>query len=205
MRCWRPSILGDASCRNGRSGAGEGLPPGGCARDGDRAAGRRSTEAGSGSPRVPSTVHGKEIPLFLADYVLMGYGTGPSWPYRRRPARLDFAKQHGSRSSHLKRPREWPETQAYTGDGVKINSASSTDSPSRRRSVRPSTGCGQRHRAVEGLLSSPRLGDQPPALLGAPIPILYCETCGMVAEREDRLPVVLPEDVQISGKGAHAR
>jgi leucyl-tRNA synthetase len=36
---------------------------------------------------------------------------------------------------------------------------------------------------------------------GAPIPILYCPTCGMVPEREDRLPVVLPEDVQISGKG----
>ena len=36
---------------------------------------------------------------------------------------------------------------------------------------------------------------------GAPIPILYCEKCGMVPEREDRLPVVLPEDVQISGKG----
>src|SRR5262249_1321085 len=36
---------------------------------------------------------------------------------------------------------------------------------------------------------------------GAPIPILYCERCGMVPEREENLPVVLPEDVQISGKG----
>jgi leucyl-tRNA synthetase len=36
---------------------------------------------------------------------------------------------------------------------------------------------------------------------GAPIPILYCPVDGMVPEREDRLPVVLPEDVQISGKG----
>ncbi len=36
---------------------------------------------------------------------------------------------------------------------------------------------------------------------GAPIPILYCETCGMVPEREEDLPVVLPQDVRISGKG----
>src|SRR5436309_661279 len=36
---------------------------------------------------------------------------------------------------------------------------------------------------------------------GAPIPILYCETCGMVPEREENLPVVLPQNVQISGKG----
>jgi hypothetical protein len=36
---------------------------------------------------------------------------------------------------------------------------------------------------------------------GAPIPVLYCETCGMVPEKEENLPVVLPRDVQISGKG----
>src|SRR5690348_4646897 len=36
---------------------------------------------------------------------------------------------------------------------------------------------------------------------GAPIPILYCERCGMVPEKIENLPVVLPEDVQISGKG----
>src|SRR5207237_1769753 len=36
---------------------------------------------------------------------------------------------------------------------------------------------------------------------GAPIPVLYCERCGMVPEREENLPVVLPRDVQISGKG----
>ena len=36
---------------------------------------------------------------------------------------------------------------------------------------------------------------------GAPIPVLYCDACGMVPEKEENLPVVLPEDVQISGKG----
>src|SRR5438270_1483076 len=36
---------------------------------------------------------------------------------------------------------------------------------------------------------------------GAPIPILYCDRCGMVAEKEENLPVVLPRNVQISGKG----
>ncbi|MEK7714411.1 MAG: class I tRNA ligase family protein, partial [candidate division NC10 bacterium] len=36
---------------------------------------------------------------------------------------------------------------------------------------------------------------------GAPIPVLYCDTCGMVPEKEENLPVVLPRDVQLSGKG----
>src|SRR5258705_1127254 len=67
---------------------------------------------------------GQEIPLFLADYVLMGYGTGAIMAVPGEDQRdWEFAKQHGlDIIATVKRPPEWPETQAYTGDGVKINS-----------------------------------------------------------------------------------
>src|SRR6266700_3660493 len=145
-----------------------------------------------------------EIPLFLADYVLMGYGTGAIMAVPGEDQRdWEFAKQHGlDIVATVKRPEGWEDTQAYTGDGVKINSGFldglSVDEAKRAAIdwlVRQGIGRSKiNYRIRDWGISRQRYW-------GAPIPILYCETCGMVPEREDRLPVVLPEDVQISGKG----
>jgi leucyl-tRNA synthetase len=146
----------------------------------------------------------QEIPLFLADYVLMGYGTGAIMAVPGEDQRdWDFAKQHGLPIvATVKRPAGWVETQAYTGDGVKINSGFLDGLPVARA----------KQKAIDWLVAEGwgrakvnyRLRDwgiSRQRYWGAPIPILYCETCGMVPEREENLPVVLPEDVQISGKG----
>jgi leucyl-tRNA synthetase len=146
----------------------------------------------------------QEIPLFIADYVLMGYGTGAIMAVPGEDQRdWDFARAHGLPIiPTVKRPADWAETQAYTGDGVKINSGF-LDGLSIEEAKRKATdwlvaqGLGQakiNYRLRDWGISRQRYW-------GAPIPILYCETCGMVAEREENLPVVLPEDVQISGKG----
>jgi leucyl-tRNA synthetase len=154
--------------------------------------------------RAVNPFTGKEIPLFLADYVLMGYGTGAIMAVPGEDQRdWDFAKEHGLEIiATVKRPPEWPETQAYTGDGVKINSGfldGLTIEEAKRKAIDWLVGKGIGRSTVNYRLRDWGISRQ--RYWGAPIPILYCETCGMVAEREDRLPVVLPEDVQISGKG----
>jgi leucyl-tRNA synthetase len=146
----------------------------------------------------------KEIPLFVADYVLMGYGTGAIMAVPGEDQRdWDFAKQHGlDIVATVKRPDGWQDTQAYVGDGVKINSGfldGLSIEEAKRKAIDwlVSKGIGRskiNYRLRDWGISRQRYW-------GAPIPILYCEKCGMVPEREDRLPVVLPEDVQISGKG----
>ena len=156
------------------------------------------------SARALNPFTGTEIPLFLADYVLMGYGTGAIMAVPGEDQRdWDFAKQHGLPIiATVKRPEGWEETQAYTGDGVKINSGFLDGLPVVEA----------KRKAIDWLVAK-KLGESKvnyrlrdwgisrQRYWGAPIPILYCATDGMVPEREDRLPVVLPEDVQISGKG----
>jgi leucyl-tRNA synthetase len=154
--------------------------------------------------RAVNPFTGQEIPLFLADYVLMGYGTGAIMAVPGEDQRdWDFATEHGLPIiPTVKRPEGWQETQAYTGDGVKINSG-----------FLDGLGIEEAKRRAIDWLVARRLGEAKvnyrlrdwgisrQRYWGAPIPILYCATCGMVPEREERLPVVLPADVQISGKG----
>ena len=154
--------------------------------------------------RAINPFNGKEIPLFLADYVLMGYGTGAIMAVPGEDQRdWDFAVQYGLPIvPTVKRPPDWQETQAYTGDGVKINSGfldglGVADAVRKAIDWLVAQGIGRakiNYRLRDWGISRQRYW-------GAPIPIVYCAACGMVPEREDRLPVVLPEDVQISGKG----
>ncbi len=154
--------------------------------------------------RAVNPFNGQEIPLFLADYVLMGYGTGAIMAVPGEDQRdWDFATEHGLPIiATVKRPAGWDETQAYTGDGVKINSGFLDGlgiDEAKRRAIDWLVGRGLGEAKVNYRLRDWGISRQ--RYWGAPIPILYCAACGMVPEREDRLPVVLPEDVQISGKG----
>jgi leucyl-tRNA synthetase len=147
---------------------------------------------------------GKEIPLFLADYVLMGYGTGAIMAVPGEDQRdWDFAKQYGLEIvATVKRPEGWQETEAYTGDGVKINSGfldGLSVEEAKRKAIDWLAAKGIGRSKINYRLRDWGISRQ--RYWGAPIPILYCDRCGMVPEREENLPVVLPEDVQISGKG----
>jgi leucyl-tRNA synthetase len=156
------------------------------------------------SARAINPFNGQEIPLFLADYVLMGYGTGAIMAVPGEDQRdWDFAKQHGLPIvATVARPPGWEETAAYTGDGVKINSGFLDGLPvadAIRAAIDWLVSEGRGRAKVNYRLRDWGISRQ--RYWGAPIPILYCERCGMVPEREENLPVVLPEDVQISGKG----
>jgi leucyl-tRNA synthetase len=146
----------------------------------------------------------REIPLFLADYVLMGYGTGAIMAVPGEDQRdWDFAKAHDLPIvATVKRPEGWADDQAYSGDGVKINSGflDGLDiEAAKRKAIDWLVAKGLGQAKVNFRLRDWGISRQ--RYWGAPIPVLYCEKDGMVPEREENLPVVLPRDVQISGKG----
>jgi leucyl-tRNA synthetase len=155
------------------------------------------------SAKVVNPFNAREIPLFIADYVLMTYGTGAIMAVPGEDQRdWDFATAHGLPIVEtVQRPPGWT-GEAYTGDGIKINSGF-LDGLSVAEAKRKATDW----LVAQGLGTAKvnyRLRDwgiSRQRYWGAPIPILYCDRCGMVPETEENLPVVLPPDVQISGKG----
>jgi leucyl-tRNA synthetase len=155
------------------------------------------------SAKVVNPFNRAEIPLFIADYVLMTYGTGAIMAVPGEDQRdWEFARQHGLPIIEtVRRPAGWT-GEAYTGDGVKINSGflDGLSIPEAKRKaidwlVQQGLGTAKvNYRLRDWGISRQRYW-------GAPIPVLYCPACGMVPEKEENLPVVLPHDVQLSGKG----
>ena len=153
--------------------------------------------------KVVNPFNGQPVPLFIADYVLMGYGTGAIMAVPGEDERdWEFAEQHGLPIIEtVKRPEGWT-GKAYTGDGIKINSGfldglTMTEAKRRATDWLVSRGIGTakvNYRLRDWGISRQRYW-------GAPIPVLYCEKDGMVPEAEKNLPVALPRDVQLSGKG----
>ena len=155
------------------------------------------------SARAVNPFNGVEIPLFIADYVLMGYGTGAIMAVPGEDQRdWDFARQRGLPIIEtVRRPEGWT-GEAYTGDGEKINSGFLDGLPvaeAKRRAIDWLVEHGLGTATVNYRLRDWGISRQ--RYWGAPIPVLYCERCGMVPEAEENLPVVLPRNVQLSGKG----
>jgi leucyl-tRNA synthetase len=155
------------------------------------------------SARVINPFNGREIPLFIADYVLMTYGTGAIMAVPGEDQRdWDFAKTHGlDIIETVSRPASWT-GEAYSGAGIKINSGflnGFTVADAKRRAIDWLVEQGLGEARVNYRLRDWGISRQ--RYWGAPIPVIYCDACGMVPEKEENLPVVLPHDVQISGKG----
>src|SRR5881296_1998170 len=153
--------------------------------------------------RVINPFNDTPVSLFLADYVLMGYGTGAIMAVPGEDERdWEFAEQHGLPIIEtVKRPEGWT-GKAYSGDGVKINSGfldGLTVAEAKRRATDWLVSRGLGAAKVNYRLRDWGISRQ--RYWGAPIPVLYCDKCGMVPEAEQNLPVALPRDVQLSGKG----
>jgi leucyl-tRNA synthetase len=152
---------------------------------------------------VVNPFNGREIALFIADYVLMIYGTGAIMAVPGEDQRdWDFAKTHGlDIIETVRRPANWS-GEAYTGDGIKINSGfldGLTATEAKRRAIDWLAERGLGEEKINYRLRDWGISRQ--RYWGAPIPVIYCNACGMMPEKEENLPVVLPHDVQISGKG----
>lgn len=153
-------------------------------------------------------VTGKEIPVFLANFVLMGYGTGAVMAVPAHDQRdFEFARKYGIPMIPVIQPEGEsfdPVTmkEAWVGPGLMINSGSfnglsNEDGKERVADFLAEKGLGCK--TVNFRLRDWGVSRQ--RYWGTPIPVIYCPKCGAVPVPEKDLPVVLPLDVEITGEG----
>ena len=146
---------------------------------------------------------GLPVPLFLADYVLMTYGTGAIMAVPGEDQRdWDFAIAHGCEITRTVKPPKDFEGEAYTGDGESINSDFLNGmkiKEAKQTAIQwlEDQNIGSHkinYRLRDWLVSRQRYW-------GCPIPIIFCDTCGEQAVPEKDLPVDLPDDVKFMPTG----
>jgi leucyl-tRNA synthetase len=150
---------------------------------------------------VVNPVNGERIPMFVADYVLMEYGTGAIMAVPGHDRRdFEFATEFGL---PIKRVIGGGEELPYGGDGPIVNSHPDFDGLHNRealdRIVDWLDNQGRGHRSVNYRLRDWLLSRQ--RYWGAPIPIIKCDGCGLVPVPDEDLPVLLPDVTDYSPKG----
>ena len=151
-------------------------------------------------------LNGEKVPIWIADYVLMSYGTGAVMGVPAHDERdFAFAKKYDLPIKVVIAPADWQGgelAEAYTGPGAMVNSGrfdglydeqgkeavcdSLEEKEWGRRAIT--------YRLRDWLISRQRYW-------GAPIPIIYCEQCGIVPVPENDLPVLLPENAEFRPTG----
>ncbi len=156
--------------------------------------------------RVINPFTGDTVPVYVADYVLMGYGTGAIMAVPAEDSRdWDFAQLHGLPIIRtVQPPPDWDENGggAYTGEGEKINSEflnglDLVTAKARATQWLEERGLGQRtvnYRLRDWLVSRQRFW-------GCPIPVVYCPEHRAVPVPSDQLPVMAPDDVEFLPTG----
>ena len=153
---------------------------------------------------------GKPVPIWVANFVLGEYGTGAVMGVPAHDQRdFEFARKYGLPITVVVRPADGeapgPDqlTEAVSNDGTLVNSGQ-YDGLSSDDARRTMTG-DARTRGIGEASIQFRLKDwgiSRQRYWGTPIPVLYCDACGMVPEAIDKLPVLLPKVVEFTGKGA---
>ena len=151
---------------------------------------------------------GENIPIYLANFVLMEYGTGAVMAVPAHDQRdFEFAKKYDLPIRVVIQPVDRSLTaasmnEAYVDEGVMVDSGAfsglpNTDGKEKIAAHADVQGWGKkevRYRLRDWGVSRQRYW-------GTPIPIIYCERCGTIPVPEDQLPVELPKDVPFTGKG----
>ena len=164
-----------------------------------------------GMPLGIAAIHpltGEEVPLWVANFVLMSYGTGAVMAVPGHDERdWEFAKKHGVEIKQVITPADGTEIdiqeQVFIDKGVLVNSGDydGMDYETAFNAIADhfeDTGRGRRtvnYRLRDWGVSRQRYW-------GTPIPIIYCDDCDAVPVPEEDLPVVLPEDVTVTGTGS---
>ncbi len=140
-------------------------------------------------------VNGKEIPVYISDYVMMGYGTGAIMAVPAHDSRdYDFAKKFGIDIIEVIKGGDIS-VEAYAGDGEMVNSdflngfTNKADSIAKMIDVLQEKGIGEggvQYKMKDWAFNRQRYW-------GEPIPIVHCDKCGMVAVPYEELPLRLPE------------
>ena len=150
----------------------------------------------------------KEIPIFISDYVLMGYGTGAIMAVPAHDQRdFDFAKKFNLDIVPVVEPNDSDIdvnnlSESFEAEGKMINSGEFNGLNNREAIAKiidyiTEKGIGKKtinYRLRDWLISRQRYW-------GTPIPMINCQKCGWVPEKEENLPILLPKDVEFTGKG----
>ena len=151
-------------------------------------------------------LNGEKVPIWIADYVLLSYGTGAVMAVPAHDERdFAFAKKYNLPIPVVISPPGWQGQEleeAYIEPGTMVNSGRFDSLPSREGIIKVSEyleekGWGKRtvsYRLRDWLISRQRYW-------GAPIPVVYCDKCGEVPLMEEDLPVLLPEDAEFRPTG----
>ncbi len=155
---------------------------------------------------VVNRLNGEMVPIWIADYVLLSYGTGMVMGVPAHDERdFAFAQRYNLPIKVVVAPPGWRGEeleQAYTELGTMVNSGQFDGLPSQQgidavSDFLEDKGWGKRtvtYRLRDWLISRQRYW-------GAPIPIVYCPNCGIVPVPEEDLPVLLPEDAEFKPTG----
>jgi leucyl-tRNA synthetase len=169
------------------------------------AVGREKTGVFTGSYAI-NPLNGERVPIWVADYAVLTYGTGGVMGVPAHDQRdFEFAQKFGLPIPVVIAPPDWNGgslSEAYSGDGTMVNSGqfNGLTPESGKRAIADfveARGIGRRYtqyRLRDWLVSRQRYW-------GAPIPIVYCPTCGMQPVPESELPVRLPIDVEFLPTG----
>jgi leucyl-tRNA synthetase len=153
-------------------------------------------------------LNGKEVPIYIANYVLMDYGTGAIMAVPAHDTRdFEFAVKYGLDIIPVVDPDNpdidlYDLKEAFVAEGTMINSGKFDGMNNKEAIVKitefleaEKIGTGSiNYRLRDWLISRQRYW-------GTPIPMIHCEKCGWIPEKEENLPVLLPEDVEFTGKG----
>ncbi len=149
---------------------------------------------------------GEELPIYIANFVLMDYGTGTVMAVPAHDQRdFEFAKKYKIAIKQVIQPTDKQIKQlsaAYLDSGVLINSEEFNGLDNETAKTKITAYLGEKklgkktvnYKLKDWLISRQRYW-------GTPIPIVYCDECGIVPVAEKELPVLLPEDVIFGGEG----
>ena len=155
---------------------------------------------------VINKLNGEPVPIWIADYALLGYGTGAVMGVPAHDQRdFEFATKFGLPIRVVIAPPDWSGEElesAYTGSGTMVNSGQFDGLP-----------CEQGFEAICDYLETKEWGKRAVTYRirdwlisrqrywGAPIPMVYCDKCGIVPVPEKDLPVLLPPDAEFKPTG----
>ena len=148
---------------------------------------------------------GERLPIWIANFVLMEVGTGAIMSVPAHDQRdLDFAHTYGLTVRRVIEPLESTDDagSAFSGDGRLIDSgpySGSTSAEARERMAADAERDGFGAATVTYRLKDWGISRQ--RFWGTPIPVVHCESCGVVGVPDDRLPVLLPEQAPLTGAG----
>ena len=175
----------------------------------DRLAGEKEKTGAFTGAYAINPANGERLTIWVADYVLMTYGTGAIMAVPGHDTRdFEFAKKFGLPIREVIAPPGGPQgelAEAYVGEGTMINSGQFDGLVAKPDGIQKvcdwfeSRGIGERtvqYRLRDWTISRQRYW-------GPPIPMVYCDKCGIVPVPDDQLPVVLPdvEDYRPTGTG----